>query len=484
VSAAQFYDEQQSTEETWMFKDLARKEKIRYILLFIPFILAYVSWRWFPLFAEYVIIHGFGYSPSPQPVSWLWSAVLWFFYTWYTFFAIAICGFLIVAAWFWKKEVNSEPTKDYPMISFIVPAYNEERVIERCISSLFECCAHYSGPSEIIIVDDGSTDGTYERAWVTIQSNQRKWSRVPAKVVRHTANLGKAEAIRTGINKAMGEIVATVDADTWWEPTALVNLINYVYTNNKVAASGYIHPSDGKDERNLYVILQMLEYSQGLGILRRAQAMGDAIPVVPGPMGIYRSEVLRAILNEKRIKSVTEDLEVTLEMQKRKTPIGYTDQARSVTVAPTSFRNFWNQRLRWSMGWLQNLIGVHKELLFNKRWLSLLLWYNLLPGYLGAVIELAAVFCAPLLFWYAPDKIFFLYNTFLFLLFIFAIGIIQQAIALKFAYNNYNHRHLLLYTPLYSILRFINICARFNCLIKYALGKRGSWRKIERPHLS
>ncbi len=467
-----------------MIKDLAKNRRIRYVLFLIPFIIAYIFWQFFPLLAKYIIIHGFKYSPSPQEAHWLWSATLWFFYTWYTFFAIAICGFLIVAAWLWKKEVKSEPTEDYPMISFIVPAYNEERVIARCISSLFECCSQYSGPSEIIVIDDGSQDQTYEKAWATIQSDRRKWSGIPAKVVRHTANLGKAEAIRTGINKATGEIVATVDADTWWEPKALSNLVNYVYANNRAAASGYIHPSDGKDERNLYVILQMLEYSQGLSILRPAQGLGNAIMVVPGPMGIYRSEVLRDILNEKRIKSVTEDLEVTLEMQKRKTSIGYTDQARSATVAPTSFRNFWSQRLRWSIGWLDNLLSIHKELLFNRRWLSLLLWYNFFSGYVGAVMELAAMFSAPLFLFYAPDKIFFLYNFLLFLLFVFLVGVVQQAIALKFAYNNYNHRRLLLYTPLYSILRFINICARFNCLIRYALGKRGSWRKIERPHLS
>lgn len=463
---------------------MLKEGKIRYTVLIVPFILAYISWRYFPSFARYIIVSGFRYSPSPQPASWLWNTTLWFFYTWYTFFAIAICGFLIVAAWLWRKEVKSRSKRDYPMVSFIVPAYNEERVIQRCISSLFECCTYYNGPSEIVVIDDGSKDQTYEKAWATIQSDHRKWCNIPARVVRHTANLGKAEAIRTGINRVKGEIVALVDADTWWEREALTNLVNYLHANNKAAASGYLHPSDGKDERNLYVILQMLEYSQGLGILRPAQGMGNAIMVVPGPIGVYRSEVLREILNEKRIKSVTEDLEVTLEMQKRKTAIGYTDQARSTTVAPTSFRSFWNQRSRWSIGWLHNLLNVHRELLFKRQWLSLLLWYNFFSGYIGAIMELAAAFSAPLFFWCAPDKIFFFYNFFLFLLFVFLIGIIQQAIALKFAYNNYNHRHLLLFTPLYSILRFINICARFDCLMKYALGKRGSWRKIERPRLS
>lgn len=460
------------------------KEKVRYLILILPFILAYISWCWFPIVARYIIVQSFRYSPSPQPAFWLWSAALWFFYTWYVFFAIAICGFLIAAAWLWKKKVELKPAREYPMISFIVPAYNEERVIQRCVSSLFRCCVHYAGPCEIIVIDDGSNDQTYQKAWAAIQSNKEKGFNIPAKVIRHTANLGKAEALRTGINRAMGEIIATVDADTWWDPKALTSLVNYFYASNKAAVSGYIHPSDGKDEQNLYVILQTLEYSQGLGILRPAQGIGNAIMVIPGPMGMYRSEILREILNEKEIKSVTEDLEITLELQKRKVPIGYVDKARSVTVAPISFRNFWNQRLRWSIGWLHNLLSIHKELLFKKRWLSLLLWYNFFSGYIGAVTELVAVLSAPLFFWFAPDRIFFLYNFLLFLLFVFLIGVIQQAIALKFAYNSYNHKRLLIYTPFYYILRFINVCARFNCLIKYAFGKRGSWRKIERPILS
>jgi hypothetical protein len=64
------------------------------------------------------------------------------------------------------------------------------------------------------------------------------------------------------------------------------------------------------------------------------------------------------------------------------------------------------------------------------------------------------------------------------------VGIIQQAVALKFTYNRYNHKRLLFYTPLYSVLRFINVSARFDCMIRYLLGKRGLWEKPESPSLS
>jgi len=455
-----------------------RREKRLYWLFLLPFVLAFFVWLFFPLLADFVIVRVLGYVKPTQPAPLIWSLPLWFFYTWFTFFSIGVGGFLIVAAWVWKRRKPPKLERVYPMVSFVVPAYNEEKTIMRCINSLFKCAVKYRGPSEIIIVDDGSIDSTYEVAWATINSKQRELGQIRAKVVRHMVNLGKAEAIRTGLNKAMGEFVATVDADTFWDSLALTDLVDFVCAFGLGAVSGYIHPSDGASERNLFIVLQQLEYSQGLGILRRAQALGDAIPVVPGPMGLFRVEVLRNLLNERGVKSVTEDLELTLEMQRKHVKIGYNDRARSVTVAPTSFWSFWCQRERWSIGWLHNMLSIHRDLLQGRRWLSLLLWYNLVPGYFGSAIELLALVGVPFFFWFAPDRMLFVLNLVIFLLFVLCVGVAQQALALKFAYNQYNHRRLLIYTPLYYLLRLINVCASFTTLIQYSLlGKKGSWHK-------
>jgi len=455
-----------------------RREKRLYWLFLLPFALAFVVWLLFPLFADLIITQVLGYLQPTQPAPLIWSLPLWFFYTWFTFFSIGVGGFIVVAAWVWKHRKPPKMERVYPMVSFVVPAYNEEKTMMRCINSLFKCAVKYRGPSEIIIVDDGSTDDTYQVAWATINSKQRELWRIRAKVVRHMANLGKAEAIKTGVNKAMGEIIATVDADTFWDSTALTDLVDFMCALGAAAVSGYIHPSNGISESSLYIVLQQLEYSQGLGILRRAQALGDAVPVVPGPMGLFRVEVLRDMLNERGVRSVTEDLELTLEMQRKRLKIGYNESARSVTVAPTSFWSFWRQRVRWSIGWLHNMLSIHRDLLLGRRWLSLLLWYNLVPGYVGAAVELLALLSIPFFFWFAPDRALFVLNLLIFLLFVLAVGVVQQALALKFAYNNYNHRHLLFYTPLYYLLRLINVCARFTTLIQYSfLGKRGSWHK-------
>lgn len=450
--------------------------KLQPILFSLPFILAYAVWRWFPILAEHAITHGLGYTSTVQPTHWLWHATVGFFYTWYTFLSIAIGGSLLVASWIWKRRHANEGSKYYPSISFIIPAYNEEKTISKCIASLFRCTIRYPNHSEIIVIDDGSTDHTYNVAQTTIELNQKIWPYIRGEVIKHDTNQGKAQAIKTGVDRATGEVTAIVDADSWWEPDALKHLANFMNTD-KAAVTGYIHPSDGNAERNLCIILQQLEYSQGLGVFRCAQALGNAVLVVPGPIGMYNTEVLQEVLRDKKMRSITEDFEITLDIQKRGFSVGYLDKARSVTIAPISFKNFWNQRLRWFLGGLHNILGIHKKLLVSKRWLSLLLWYCLITGYGGAAIELTAVLGIPFLYWFAPDRLFFLYNLLMFLPLMLAVGIIQQAIALKFAYNHYNHKRLLFYTPLYSILRFINVSARFDSMIKYVLGKKGIWEK-------
>jgi hypothetical protein len=99
------------------------------------------------------------------------------------------------------------------------------------------------------------------------------------------------------------------------------------------------------------------------------------------------------------------------------------------------------------------------------------------PGFFGAALELVALLSTPFFFWFAPDRIFFLLNLAMFMLLVLLVGLIQQAVALKFAYSNYNHRQLLRYMPLYFLLRLINIFAKFTTLIQYAMGKKGTWHK-------
>jgi cellulose synthase/poly-beta-1,6-N-acetylglucosamine synthase-like glycosyltransferase len=246
-------------------------------------------------------------------------------------------------------------------------------------------------------------------------------------------------------------------------------------SNGKKAVTGYVHPSDGDGEVNPYVVMQQLEYSQGLGITRRAQSLGNNVLVVSGAIGLYDAEVLRAILTDKSVRSVTEDLEITLEMHKRGAKVGYASNATSLTMVPDSLDVLWNQRLRWFGGWLDNTLRIHRGLFLKKSWLSLLLWYCYIFEYGGAFIDLAALFAFPLLFWFSPDRILFVAGLLFFIPYSLLIGAINQMIALRHAYGKHNYRALVLYTPFYSILRLINVLARLTSSVKFMLGNNGNW---------
>lgn len=110
-------------------------------------------------------------------------------------------------------------------VSIIVPAYNSERLIPACLTSLFKSAAQYDGFCEIIVVDDGSTDYTYEMAWATIQECRGKWPHIVGKVARHTARLGRNHALKTGANKALGTLIAIAEPQALWKPQTLKELV-------------------------------------------------------------------------------------------------------------------------------------------------------------------------------------------------------------------------------------------------------------------
>jgi cellulose synthase/poly-beta-1,6-N-acetylglucosamine synthase-like glycosyltransferase len=449
--------------------------KLFYLAFVIPFILAYLSWQLFPLFVLRLVTVTLNYEASFKTSNWVWYWTVRFFYTWYTFLAIGVAGMWVVAAAFVRAQHQKTKSLFYPMVSFVVPAYDEERNIERCIKSIFSCSERYNGTCQIIVVDDGSKDYTYERAWAAIGSNRKRYPQVRGKVVRHSVNLGKIEAIKTGVNSALGEFVAVVDADSFWMPNTLADLVDRMLSNGRTAVTGYVHPSDGDSELNPYVVLQQLEYSQGLGITRQAQSLGDNVPVISGAVGLYDARTLRTILLDKRIHSVTEDLEITLEIHKRGNKVGYVDVAAGSTIAPLSFRDLWNQRIRWFTGWLHNTLKIHRDLLFKKSWLTLFLWYCQIFEYGGAFIDFAALIAAPFLFWFSSDRIFFVASLLVFIPYCLLIVTVNQTIALKYAYNKHNYRSLLFYTPFYPILWLINILARLISSLKFLSGDKGNW---------
>jgi cellulose synthase/poly-beta-1,6-N-acetylglucosamine synthase-like glycosyltransferase len=458
-----------------MLKHLPKRFRIAYLLFLLPFILAFLSWLYFPALANWIIANVFHLALPDGAGNLVWAGLIQFFYGWYTLVAVGISGTWVVAAYLSRKKPVLTKKVFNPLVSFVVPAFNQEKNVSRCIESLFRSTEKFDGICEVIVVDDGSTDYTFEVAKSTIKACKEKHPHIGGKVIRHSANLGKIEALRTGINRAMGGLVAVVDADSEWTADTLAWLVDYKLANGKKAVTGYAHPNGQGSEGNLLVTLQRLEYSQSLGIGRCAQSLGDNVLVVSGVIGLFDADLLRDILTEKNIRSVTEDLEITLEMHQRGAKVGYVSFARGCTVAPTHLSALWHQRLRWFTGWLYNTLGIHRDLLTKRSWLSALLWYCYVFEFAGAFIDLAAVISFPLLWFFAPNAAVFGVNLLVFIPYGLLIGIINQAIALRFAYGSFAYGDLLFYTPLYAILRLINMFARSGSVVSYLMGNHGKW---------
>jgi len=138
--------------------------RIIYIVFLIPFALAFLSWLYFPAVAKWIMANLFGYGGVEQAANPVWYWIIRFFYSWYTFVAIGIAGVWVVAAVFARSRRVKPKREFYPMVSFVVPAYNQEKNVARCVTSLFRCAEKYGGNCEVIVVDDGSSDFTYEVA--------------------------------------------------------------------------------------------------------------------------------------------------------------------------------------------------------------------------------------------------------------------------------------------------------------------------------
>lgn len=240
-----------------------------------------------------------------------------------------------------------------PLVSVIVPAYNEAKVIVRTIESLL--ASDYPN-FEIIVVDDGSTDETYELSKTTFADN-------PKVSVYQKENGGKAEALNFGWRKATGEIVIGLDADTMFTSGTIAALAHRFADERIGAVAGNAKVGN---RLNIVTKWQALEYVTSQNFDRRAFASLNCITVVPGSVGAWRRTVLEETGGFSS-DTLAEDQDLTIQVRKLGYKIGYEEDAIGLTEAPDSLRNLAKQRFRWSYGTLQ-CMWKHKNALLNPRY--------------------------------------------------------------------------------------------------------------------
>lgn len=246
-----------------------------------------------------------------------------------------------------------------PLISVIVPAYNEELLISRTIESLLES----SYPSkEIIIVDDGSTDRTQSIALAYETKNAEKANTGTRVIVAKKENGGKASAINYGLHFATGEIVIIVDADSIIGREALFEMIKHFSDPTVAAVGGNVRVMN---RWNLITKCQALEYITGINLLKRAFDYLGVVMIVPGALGAFRKSAL-VERGSYDTDTLTEDFDATLKVLKSGNTVQASFEALSYTEAPTTLKDLYKQRLRWNRGNLQTMIK-HRDIMRNPR---------------------------------------------------------------------------------------------------------------------
>lgn len=231
-------------------------------------------------------------------------------------------------------ENEKNENEKYPIVSLIVPAYNEEKTIEKTLNAI----KNIDYPNlEVIVVDDGSTDKTAE-----IVSKFEDFKLIKKK------NGGKASALNVGVDHAKGEIVGCVDSDSY--PTKNVLKIMTQYFKDKKVAS----VTSSILVKNPETTIQKLQEIEYLMICwtRKILEFLESIYVTPGPLSLYRKDALIKI-GKFDEKVMTEDIEITWRLQKYGYKIRMALSAIVYTDVPKKFKTWWKQRVRWNVGGIQ-----------------------------------------------------------------------------------------------------------------------------------
>lgn len=285
-------------------------------------------------------------------------------------------GRILLMAWLAAKEKRREKKaalvfpllKNYPLVSIIVPAYNEELNAVHSLQNLLQT----TYPSfNIIFVDDGSKDDTYANVSCAFKNH-------PKVNVFTKPNGGKASALNYGIQQTTADYVVCIDADTRLHPEAISEMMKHLLTNPEGTIGAVAGNVKVGNEVNLLTRWQSIEYISSQNFDRRAFAAVNAITVVPGAIGTFRKEAIEAA-GGFTTDTLAEDCDLTIRIIRSGYKVQNENSALAFTEAPEKLKQFTRQRFRWSFGILQTF-WKHKDVLFNAHygWLGWLAMPNIL----------------------------------------------------------------------------------------------------------
>jgi cellulose synthase/poly-beta-1,6-N-acetylglucosamine synthase-like glycosyltransferase/peptidoglycan/xylan/chitin deacetylase (PgdA/CDA1 family)/spore germination protein YaaH len=364
----------------------------------------------------------------------------------------------------------------FPQVSVVIAAYNEEKVIVQTLSSILS--SDYPN-FNIIVVDDGSKDGTYEILLKFFGNNP--WVKIFSK-----KNGGKADALNFGIERTNSEIIVTLDADTVFRRDTIAKLVRVFVDFRVGAVAGNAKVGN---RINIMTRWQALEYIVNQNLDKRAFEVLNCISVVPGAIGAWRRV---AILEAGGFSKSTlaEDADLTFSILSLGYRVAYEDEAIAYTEAPDTVRNFVKQRFRWMYGTFQTA-WKHRDVIWRGKNRSLsiftlpnILIFQILFPLVSPFMDLILVFSLFWAFWQSQMHLdYSAMGTFRKILFyyIFFLGIDFLTAMIPFLLEKKEQWSLLIWMPLQRFFyRQLMYYVALKSIFTAIKGRIVGWGKFER----
>ena len=244
-----------------------------------------------------------------------------------------------------KKELNYEP-----VVTFIIPCKNEEKVIAETIANCFQV-SYPKEKIEVIAINDGSTD----RSGEIMKSMAGKYENFT--VIDWEENRGKKHAMAEGFRRARGEIVIQLDSDSFIDPASFKKIVEPFRNPEIGAVSAHTDPKNAN--RNFLTKMQAAYYFMAFRILKAAESTFLTVFCCSGCASAYRKSVVLPILDECREETFLgnpvpwgDDRSLTSRILKSGYRTIYSNKVKAETIVPETFLQLAKQQIRWKKSWL------------------------------------------------------------------------------------------------------------------------------------
>ncbi len=282
-----------------------------------------------------------------------------------------------------------------PKVSVIVSVKNEEAHITETVKRIFGVRYPLS-KLELIVIDDGSTDNTWDR----LQSVKDDYERL--RLFRFPKNLGKRHGMALGAKEASGDILVYVDSDSYLDEEGIYKLVQPFHDRSVGAVAG--HTRVIIEEKNIISKMESVRYFISHQFFKTAESLFGAVTCCPGAFSAYRRDVVLRVLPQwlnqsfMGVKSTFGDDRSLTNHVLRTHRVLYHSDAICVTYVPDTWKKFFTQQLRWKKSWARETT-VASRILIRKHPIAALSYYiGIIVTLLSPLVFLRAVFIGPILF--------------------------------------------------------------------------------------